>query len=212
MTAFVDPNIAYLLLLFGTIALFLALVTPGTGLIEGVAGLFLFLAAYMVFQLGFNWWALVILILSLIPFIYAIRKKDRNWALALSILFVIAGSLYLFPGKGLLPAVNPILAVVMSVLSGGFLWLVTRKLIQAILPSHCRTPPGLLDRSVKPARRSWKMARSNWRASYGAPAVRYPSPPAAGYGWWAATVSRCWSNGKTIQKSNPSLFFLRRNK
>jgi membrane-bound serine protease (ClpP class) len=140
MTSLINPNIAYLLLLFGTIALFLAMVTPGTGLIEGVAALFLFLAAYMVFQLGFNWWALVILILSLVPFIYAIRKKDRNWALALSILFVIAGSLYLFPGKGLLPAVNPILAVVMSVLSGGFLWLVTRKLIQAIRAKPMQDP------------------------------------------------------------------------
>jgi membrane-bound serine protease (ClpP class) len=140
MTSLVNPNIAYLLLLFGTIALFLAMVTPGTGLIEGVAGLFLFLAAYEVFQLGFNWWALVILILSLVPFIYAIRKKDHNWALAISILFVIAGSLYLFPGKGLLPAVNPILAVVMSVLSAGFLWLVTRKLIQAIRAKPMQDP------------------------------------------------------------------------
>ncbi len=43
----------------------------------------------------------------------------------------MVGSLYLFPGTGWLPAVNPILAVVISVLSAGFLWLAVRKGMQA---------------------------------------------------------------------------------
>ncbi len=132
MDTFVNANIAYLLLLFGSIALLMALLTPGTHLIEGVAFLLLFLAGYEVFRLGFNWWALVVLVLSLVPFLYSIRKPGHNWALAVSIIGVIAGSLYLFPGTGFVPAVNPILAVVMSALSGAFLWFATRKIMLAI--------------------------------------------------------------------------------
>jgi membrane-bound ClpP family serine protease len=37
----------------------------------------------------------------------------------------------MFPGSGLLPAVNPLLAVVISALSAGFLWLSVRKGMQA---------------------------------------------------------------------------------
>jgi len=76
-------------------------------------------------------WALIILILSLIPFVYAIRKPKREWALALSILGVIAGSLYLFPSEGFLPAVNPILAALVSLLVAGFLWWTIRKVVTA---------------------------------------------------------------------------------
>lgn len=134
MDLLVNPNTAYLALMLGSILLLMALVTPGTHLMEGGALLLLGLAGYEVYLLGFNAWALVILVLSLVPFIYAVYSKritGREWALALSIVMLIVGSLYLFPGTGLLPAVNPILAVVVSLSSGGFVWLATRKGIQA---------------------------------------------------------------------------------
>jgi membrane-bound serine protease (ClpP class) len=132
MDVLVNANIAYLLLMFGSISLLMALLTPGTHFIEGAAFFLLFLAGYEVFRLGLNWWALLILVLSLVPFIYSIRKPGRGWALGLSILMIIAGSLYFFPGDGFIPAVNPVLAIIMSVLSGGFLWFVTRKIMQTI--------------------------------------------------------------------------------
>jgi membrane-bound serine protease (ClpP class) len=135
MELIVNPNIAYLLLMLGFVLLLMALVTPGTHFMEFGALLLLAAAGYEVFQLGFNWWALIILVLALVPFIYAIQKTRREWALALSILAVIVGSLYLFPGKGWLPAVNPILAVITSALSAGFLWIAVRK---GMLAHHAR--------------------------------------------------------------------------
>ena len=131
MITFVSPNIAYLLLMFGSIFLMMAIVTPGTHLLEGGALLMLAAAGYEIYNLGFNWWALVILVLALLPFIYSIQKSGREWALALSILALIVGSLYLFPGTGFLPAVNPVLAVITSLLSAGFLWFIVRKGMQA---------------------------------------------------------------------------------
>jgi membrane-bound serine protease (ClpP class) len=131
MNIFVNANIAYLLLMFGAIFVMMALVTPGTHLMEGGALLLLAAAGYEVLQLGFNTWALIVLALALVPFIYAIQKTRREWALALSILGLLVGSLYLFPGTGWLPAVNPVLALVISALSAGFLWMAVRKGMQA---------------------------------------------------------------------------------
>jgi len=131
MTTLINPNIAYLLLMFGSIALMMAIVTPGTHLLELSALFLLAMAGYEIYQLGFNFWALLVLLLSLVPFIYSIRKTGREWALALSILGLIVGSLYLFPGQGLLPVVNPILAVVISAASAVLLWVIVRKAMQA---------------------------------------------------------------------------------
>ena len=135
MNLLFDPNIAYLLLVVGSVMLLLAIVTPGTGLLEIGAIFLLFMAGYAIYHLGFNVWALIVLGVALVPFIYAIRKPKREWALALSILGVVAGSLYLFPSEGLLPAVNPILAILVSLVVAGFLWLVTRKAV-AIIHTH----------------------------------------------------------------------------
>jgi membrane-bound serine protease (ClpP class) len=131
MNTFVNPDIAYLLLMFGSIFLMMAIVTPGTHLLESGALLMLAAAGYEIYKLGFNWWALVILVLALVPFIYSIQKSGREWALGISILALIVGSLYIFPGTGFLPAVNPVLAVVVSLMSAGFLWFVVRKGMQA---------------------------------------------------------------------------------
>jgi len=131
MNTLINPNIAYLLLMFGSILLMMAIVTPGTHLLEGGALFLLAMAGYEAYLLGFNFWALLILVVSLVPFIYAIQKPRREWALALSILGLIIGSLYLFPGPGFLPAVNPILAVVISAISASLLWVIVRKGMQA---------------------------------------------------------------------------------
>ena len=126
-----NPNIAYVLLVAGFVLALLAIVAPGTGILEVGAFFLLALAGFATYQIGFNLWALIILILALIPFVYAIRKPKREWALALSIVGVIAGSLYLFPSEGFLPAVNPILAALVSLLVAGFLWWTIRKVVAA---------------------------------------------------------------------------------
>jgi membrane-bound serine protease (ClpP class) len=131
MDFLLDPNIAYILLVLGSMLLLMAIVTPGTHFMEFGAIFLLALAGYAIYHLGFNWWALVLLVLSLVPFIYSIQKPRRELTLGLSLLGVIIGSVYLFPSSGWLPAVNPLLALVVSILSAGFLWLVVRKTIQA---------------------------------------------------------------------------------
>ena len=139
MNILLDPNLAYLLLLLGTLLGLLALVTPGTGGLEIGAFFCLLLAGYAVTQLEFNLWALILLILSVVPFIYSIRQKGREAFLALAILGLVIGSAYLFLGENWwVPGVNPILAAAASIIYAAFVWLVVRKSIQAILapPTH----------------------------------------------------------------------------
>jgi len=126
-----NANIAYILLVAGFVLALLALVAPGTGLIEIGAFFLLALAGLAIYHIGFNLWALIILVLALVPFVYAIQKPKREWALILSILGVIAGSLYLFPSGGFLPAVDPILAALVSLVVAGFLWWAIRKVVAA---------------------------------------------------------------------------------
>jgi membrane-bound serine protease (ClpP class) len=133
-----DPNIAYLILLIGILLGLMALVTPGTGFFEIGAFFSLVLAGYAVSQLSFNWWAIIILVLSIVPFVYSIQKPERGVYLGVSILLLVAGSVFLFARDGWRPAVNPVFALVASSSFAAFIWLAVRKSIQAssARPSH----------------------------------------------------------------------------
>lgn len=136
MDFLLNPNLAYLFLLAGALLGLLALVTPGTGALE-IGSLFcLLLAGYVVTQVDFNLVALILLIVSVVPFIYSIQKPKREWALVVSILGLVIGSAYLFPGEHWwLPGVNPIVALAASAVFIGFMWIAVRKSLQAF-----RTP------------------------------------------------------------------------
>lgn len=138
MDFLIDPNVAYLFLLGGVLLAMLALATPGTGLFEIGAFFCIVLAGYAIYNLSFNWWALVLLALSLIPFVYAIQKPGRELYLGLSILLLIVGSVFMFPRTTEQGFVNPILAIVASGLVTGFLWIAVRKTVEAATarPSH----------------------------------------------------------------------------
>jgi membrane-bound serine protease (ClpP class) len=131
MDFLLDPNVAYLFLLGGVLLAMLALASPGTGLLEVAAFFCIALAGYAIYNLSVNWWAIVLVALSVIPFVYAIQKPKREAFLVLSILLVVVGSIFLFARDGGLPVVNPILAVVASALVAAFMWFAVEKSIQA---------------------------------------------------------------------------------
>jgi membrane-bound serine protease (ClpP class) len=138
MDFLLDPNVAYLFLLAGVLLGLMAIITPGTGMFELGAFFCLALAGYAVYNLSINLWALIVLALSIVPFVYAIQKPKREWFLALSILGLVVGSIFLFATEGWRPAVNFPLALVSSVLYAGFIWIAVRKTLQAAYarPTH----------------------------------------------------------------------------
>jgi membrane-bound ClpP family serine protease len=138
MDFLLEPNVAYLILLAGVMLGGLALVTPGTGLFEVAAFFCIVLAGYAVYNLSFNWWALVLLVLSIIPFVYAIQKPKREIYLGLAILLIVIGSVFMFPRIEGKASVNPFVAITASCLVAGFLWIAVRKSIEAgsVRPLH----------------------------------------------------------------------------
>jgi membrane-bound serine protease (ClpP class) len=133
-----DPNVAYLLLVMGMMFALLAILTPGTGVVEILALFSILLAGYAVYHLSFNWWALLILLVSLAPFFYSIRAPGRGVWLVASIIGLTAGSVFFFPATSGLISVNPIIASVTTILYSAFLWVAVRKVVEAaqVRPVH----------------------------------------------------------------------------
>src|ERR1700690_4663836 len=112
MDFLLNPNIAYLLLVVMTFLALMTFTAPGTGVTEISALFCMFLAGYAVYHLSFNWWAMVILAVSVVPFIFSIRGPRRELWLALSIVGLTVGSVFFFPaGQGVISG-NPGLAIV----------------------------------------------------------------------------------------------------
>ncbi|MCC7117125.1 MAG: hypothetical protein IT310_01260 [Anaerolineales bacterium] len=138
MDFLLNPNVAYVILLAGVFFAFLSIVTPGTGLLE-IGALFCFLlAGYAVYHLSINFWALIILCLSVIPYSYSVQKPKRLIFFGVSILMVVIGSVFLFDSSNDWILVNPLVAFVFSGLISGALWLALRKVIEATSsrPTH----------------------------------------------------------------------------
>lgn len=126
-----DPNVAYLLLVAGFVLAILALFAPGTGLLEVGALTLLVLAGFSITSQPVNGWALALLVVGVIPFILALRRW-RSWVfLVISLLALIVGSSFLIATPTGAPSVSPVLAIATSLLVGGFLWVVGRKMIDA---------------------------------------------------------------------------------
>jgi membrane-bound serine protease (ClpP class) len=127
MDILLNPNIAYLLLVVTTLLVLTAIAVPGTGIPEIAALFSLVLSGYSVYHLSFNWWAMALLILSVVPFFFAVRGPRREMWLAFSIIGLIVGSVFFFPAQQGYISVHPLLAVVTSVIYAAFLWISIRK-------------------------------------------------------------------------------------
>lgn len=133
MEFFLDPNVAYTLLVTGILLGLLGLLNPGTGVLELGALATFALAAYGAYHLEINPWAIVVLTLGIVPFLYSLRLvKWRMALLGATILLVIGGSVFLFVGENGWPAVNPVVASVVSLLYGGFLYVGIERSVAAL--------------------------------------------------------------------------------
>jgi membrane-bound serine protease (ClpP class) len=139
MDILVNPNVAYMLLVVGIVMVIMALFAPGTGILELGAFFVLLLAGWEMTQLPINLWALGLLVLGVIPFILAVRKSHKMVYLVIALAAFIIGSIYLFQGEHWWqPGVNPILAVVTSILAGGYIWIAVTKVMETeyLRPQH----------------------------------------------------------------------------
>lgn len=132
MDILLNPNIAYLILVFTLMVIVVALLSPGTGLLELTALLLVGVVAWLIFNLSVNWWALALLAVGMIFLIFSIRWPKQKVLLIVSIAALVVGSIFLFPSENTWrPAVNPVLALIVSVPLAIFFWFVFRKILEA---------------------------------------------------------------------------------
>lgn len=139
MEVLLYPNIAYLILAGGLVIAVLALLSPGTGVLEIAALLAIGFAAYAVFMVPINYWSLGVFLLGAALFILALRRPGKPAFLVMAIILIVLGSAFLFRSDyWWQPAVNPFLAAAVSILSGVFFYVAGRKVIEAssVRPTH----------------------------------------------------------------------------
>jgi membrane-bound serine protease (ClpP class) len=145
MNFLLDPNVAYLILVVGLILGMLALFTPGTGILEIGALFAVFLAGYAVYNLPFNTWALILLMVGVLPFFFAVRKYKQWYWLLPAIASAVVGSVFLFRADAGSPAINPIFAIIVSVVSILLMWLIGIKSIEALRLDPAQDLGNLID-------------------------------------------------------------------
>jgi membrane-bound serine protease (ClpP class) len=132
------PNLVYLVLVGGLWLAALALVAPGTGILELTAALTLGLAGLGVVSLTLSPWALLVLAAGAVLFGLSLwRRQEAIW-LALAALALTLGSAFLFVSSSGGPAVHPLVAALTSVLTLGYFWWAIRKALASARakPAH----------------------------------------------------------------------------
>ncbi len=132
MSFLFDPNVAYLLLVLGFVLGVLALFTPGTGLLEVGAFFAIALAGYSIYNLDINWWALVMIAVSAVPFFFAMRKMKHWYWLIPSVALLCVGSIFLFKTSTSQQTINPYFAILTSLVAAGLLWFIGRRSVDAL--------------------------------------------------------------------------------
>ena len=121
------PNLLYLVLVAGIWIAALAIVSPGTGVLELLALVALGAAGLGTLITPLNIWALFVLILGVIFFVLSLRFLRPEIGLVLSAVALSVGSIFLFQPPEGVGGVDPVLAVVVSGLTLGYFWLAVRK-------------------------------------------------------------------------------------
>jgi len=126
------PNLFYLCLVVGLWVTALALVSPGTGALEGLALLLLGGAAVGMLTWPVNSLAFIPLILGAASFVLSLVRRQQGglWLLA-SALLISLGSIFLFESASGGPAVQPVLAIIMSALTVLLFWVGVRRGLEA---------------------------------------------------------------------------------
>lgn len=125
------PNLVYLALMAGLWFAALAVVSPGTGVLELLALVSLAAVGLSTIVLPLHAWAVALLVCGGVVFVLSIRLKRPEIWLSVSALILSIGSVFLFDVEQGFIAVHPMLAVVVSGLTLGYFWFAIRKALVA---------------------------------------------------------------------------------
>jgi membrane-bound serine protease (ClpP class) len=126
MECLINPNLAYMLVVASVILLMLTNINPkSTSLRVGVVLCFVATGIELVF-LEANLWALLMVVLSPLPFFIAVRQAHTHNPLFLISIFILTiSSVFLFVDQNNRPVVNVGLAGFVSTMYGAIIWITT---------------------------------------------------------------------------------------
>lgn len=131
MDLLLNPNLAYILMMGSIMLALLALLTPGTGILELGAVIALLLVGIQLFNLPINLWALGVILVGAALYALAIIRRGEPVLLASGIVVIFIGAGLVYRGEDTLLGVSPWLILLVSVGEGSFLWVVTQKVLNA---------------------------------------------------------------------------------
>lgn len=124
-------NLLYLVLVAGLWLTALAIVSPGTGILEVLAFFTLLATGIGMAYVGINWWAVVVLFIGAVFLLLALRLKREEMWLLLSAAAFCVGSVFLFRLEEGGIAVHPAVAITTSVVTMVYFWIALRNSIIA---------------------------------------------------------------------------------
>ncbi|MGB7537042.1 MAG: NfeD family protein [Anaerolineales bacterium] len=123
-------DIAYFFLIASIWATILAISSPGTGLLELAACICVVVTAVFAVWLNINLWAFGILVAAFVVFLLEIAKPLKGIFLIISVILFSIGSVFLFRGSsGEFAIVSWPLAVISSLGTAAFFWMVVRNVL-----------------------------------------------------------------------------------
>ncbi len=132
MNPLLDPNVAYVILVVGLVLAVLAVIAPGTGLLEVGALIFIGMAVYSMINLPVNIWALVILFLGTVPLALAIKHPTQKRYMIITLAILVLSTYFTFKTPQGAPAANILLAAITSIITITLLWAVGRKSLETL--------------------------------------------------------------------------------
>jgi membrane-bound serine protease (ClpP class) len=127
MNVLLDPNVAYFLLIGGLVLGIIAVIIPGTGIVELGALFTIVLAVYAITNIPVNSWAMTIIIFGFVPYLFSGKKALRKYLIPGSMLLVVAGSVFMFRNVSGSAKANPFLISTIAVVAMSILWLFSIK-------------------------------------------------------------------------------------
>jgi membrane-bound serine protease (ClpP class) len=145
-SAWIVQDILYILLIAAIWTGVLAIASPGTGMLELIAGVCIFFTILAAVLTPVNPWALGILGLGLAAFLIEAARPMKGIFLVISIILFSVGSAFLYPGSnGDVAGVSWTLAVVASLSTAVFFWFVVRKVLETRKRPLQHNPSSVVD-------------------------------------------------------------------
>jgi membrane-bound ClpP family serine protease len=127
MDFLININLAYLLIVAAVMRAIMIILSSKTDASAKGIVLCLGIAAYELYYLTANPWALAITALSPFPYFFAVRQTGnfRHLLLVFTAIMLVFGSIFTFMDKSGHPAINPALMWLVSIVCAQFIWVVT---------------------------------------------------------------------------------------